>query len=179
MTLILRNMDTLENVFVLSAEQKHAAYLFAASAVDLMTMVQPRDFKSFLAGEPLLVRHLRALIPEVSGMDEMATKKLCAAWRRLLRSGVLRARGIDEGIDASDQHRKRISAATAADLAAGPLQQCALAGCAAREAHVSHFKRCGACRAVWYCCREHQVEDWPSHKAACKVAREAAADPAV
>jgi hypothetical protein len=90
---------------------------------------------------------------------------------------MLRARRIDEGIDERDQMRQRISAAAEADLAAGRLQQCALAGCATYESHVSQFKRCGACRTVAYCCREHQVEDWPSHKAACKAARKTAADP--
>ena len=32
-----------------------------------------------------------------------------------------------------------------------------------------------SCRGVVYCCREHQVSDWPAHKAACKAARKAAA----
>jgi hypothetical protein len=27
---------------------------------------------------------------------------------------------------------------------------------------------CGGCRSVQYCCREHQVEDWPNHKEFCK-----------
>ena len=174
---VLNNMDTLmlKRAFVLSDEQKHAGYLFLASALDLMT--RPRPFHSWLAGEPALVYQLRILIPKISSMDEPATKKLRAAWRRVLRSGVLRARGIDKGIDAQDQCEQRLLSATDAEIAAGLLQQCALAGCAASEAHASHFKRCGACRAVCYCCREHQVEDWPSHKAACKATREAAADP--
>ena len=150
-------------------EQKQAAYLFIASALDLMT--RPRDFDGWLTGEPGLVHQLRVLIPAVSGTDEPATKKLCTAWQRLLRSGVLRARDIDEAIDATDEHVQRIRAAADAEVAAGRLQQCALAGCAARESHASQFKRCGACRTVCYCCREHQVEDWPSHKAACKAAR--------
>ena len=167
------------------AEQKQAC-LFLSSALDLMT--RPREFDRWLAGEPGLVLHLRALIPLVSDMDAPETKMLCAAWQRMLHSGVLCVRGIDKGIDASQQHHVHLRAVAAADLAAGRLQQCALAGCAARESHASQFKRCGACRTVCYCCREHQVEDWPSHKAACKAnkaarrgARKAgaAADPAV
>lgn len=27
--------------------------------------------------------------------------------------------------------------------------------------------RCGACKSVWYCCKEHQRQDWPNHKEAC------------
>ena len=93
---------------------------------------------------------------------------------RLLRSSLLRVHDIDEGIDDAIERTVRVRAATNADLAAGRLQQCALAGCALKEVHASQFKRCGACRTVAYCCREHQVEDWPSHKAACKAARKAA-----
>jgi len=172
---MLCDLDFLKSAFVLSDEQKHAAYLFLASAVDLMT--PQRDYEGWLFGEPELVNHLRDLIPALSELDNPEAK-LCAAWRRVLRSGVLRARGIDEGIEASNQLDASIRAATRADLAAGRLQQCALACCAARESHASQFKRCGACRTVCYCCREHQVEDWSSHKAACKAARTAAADPA-
>ena len=50
---------------------------------------------------------------------------------------------------------------------------CALAGCGAKEAHPAHFKSCSACCTVVYCCQEHNVEDWPAHKAACKAARKA------
>ena len=173
---MLTNLAARKDVFVLSDEQIEAAYLFLANAVDLMA--RPRDLTTWLTGEPGLVRLLREVIPTVRGLDKPATKQLCAAWRRLLRSGVLRARGINDGIDAKEQVQKRVLAAVDAEVAAGRLQHCALAGCAARESHVSQFKRCSACNAVWYCCREHQVEDWPAHKAACKAARKAAADPA-
>ena len=171
------NSLTLKRAFVLSDEQLNACVLFLASALDLLA--RPRNYVSWVIGEPNLVNQLRDLIPKVSDTDKPAAKKLCAAWQRMLRSGVLHARGIDRGIDLTQEENLRIRAAAEADRAAGRLQQCALAGCAARESHASHFKRCGACRAVCYCCREHQVEDWPSHKAACKAARKAAAaDPA-
>ena len=171
---MLINLDTPNRAFVLSDEQKRAAYAFLASALDLMA--RPRGFTTWLTGEPELVRQLRELVPAVSGIDEPETKKLCAAWRRVLRSGVLRTRGVDGAIAEGNRQTARLSAAAADDLAAGRLFQCALAGCAARESHASQFKRCGACRTVCYCCREHQVEDWPSHKAACKAACKA--DPA-
>ena len=57
--------------------------------------------------------------------------------------------------------------------AQGRLRACALASCAAREAHEAQFKKCAACLTVSYCCREHQLTDWPAHKAACKAARKA------
>ena len=169
---VLYSANDLKPAVVLSNEQAYAGCLFLTSALDLMT--QPRDLDTWLPGEPELVRHLRILIPAVRNMDDQATKKLRAAWRRMLRSGVLRAHGIDEGIDENREFDVRIRAALDAELAAGRLQLCALEGCTARESHPSQFKRCGACRMVAYCCREHQVEDWQSHKAACKAARKAA-----
>lgn len=40
-------------------------------------------------------------------------------------------------------------------------QACNLCGKAAKN-------RCGSCGHVAYCCREHQQQDWKSHKYACK-----------
>jgi hypothetical protein len=170
---MLNEADKLAHAYVLSDEQKNAGHLFVASALDLMR--RPRDCAgaTWLSGESELVRQLRILFPKTSDTNNPATQKLCAAWRRVLRSGVVSARCIDLSIDALNQRHLRTCAAADAEVAAGRLQQCALAGCAARESHASQFKRCGACRAVCYCCREHQVEDWPSHKAACKAARKA------
>ena len=65
-------------------------------------------------------------------------------------------------------------AAVHKSLNAPGLRTCALPGCGAKEAHPAHFKSCAACRTVVYCCREHQAEDWPNHKKACKAARKAA-----
>jgi hypothetical protein len=171
---MLNEADKLAHAYVLSDEQKNAGHLFVASALDLMR--RPRDCAgaTWLSGESELVRQLRILFPKTSDTNNPATQKLCAAWRRVLRSGVVSARCIDLSIDALNQRHLRTCAAADAEVAAGRLQQCALAGCAARESHASQFKRCGACRAVCYCCREHQVEDWPSHKAACKAARKTA-----
>jgi hypothetical protein len=91
---------------------------------------------------------------------------------------VLQRRGVDEAIrDADREHDASRNAAAAAAAAPG-LRTCALASCGARERHPSHFKSCAACRIPVYCCKEHQTEDWPSHKKACKAARKAAADSA-
>ena len=175
---MLSNIVSLWRVFELTEEQTDeqlvASCVFLTTALNLMTLPRPGN-NSWLAGEPELVRHVRLFLPDISDMDYPAMRQLFAAWQRVLRSGVLRARGIDKGIEEVHQLHLGIRAAAHANLAAGRLLRCALPGCAAQEAHAGHFKRCAACRAVCYCSREHQTEHWPSHKAACKAARKAAA----
>jgi hypothetical protein len=88
---------------------------------------------------------------------------------------VLRQRNIDNVISNVERNRDNAYAAAATAAAKRGLRACALAGCAAREVHASQFKKCAACQGAAYCCKEHQTTDWPSHKAACKAARKAAA----
>ena len=114
---------------------------------------------------------------EMDVLDDEAATLLTDAWQRLERSGVLEQRLLGLETLPYDQLRTvqaTLDAATEEGAVRG-LYTCALAGCAATEVHVSHFKKCGACKTVAYCCKEHQVEDWPAHKAACKAARKAAA----
>jgi hypothetical protein len=61
-------------------------------------------------------------------------------------------------------------------MASAVLRGCALEACAAREVHPAQFKKCAACQAAVYCCKAHQEQHWPAHKAACKAARKAAAE---
>ena len=111
------------------------------------------------------------------GLDARLVELLKDAWQRLQRSGVLEARGIldDFGRLEYSTYQDKSAAAIHAAMAAPGLRSCALAGCGAKEAHPQHFKRCSACRTVVYCSKEHQLEDWPSHKKACKAACMAAA----
>ena len=44
-----------------------------------------------------------------------------------------------------------------------PKQLCNLPGCS-----IEALKRCGGCKAVWYCTADHQKKDWASHKSDCK-----------
>ncbi len=109
-------------------------------------------------------------------LSDEALKLVANAWRRVERSGVLEQRLLGQA-SLPYNPSKSLGAKqdeVAAEAAARGQHTCALAGCAAKEVHVSQFKKCGACRTVAYCCREHQVADWPSHKAACKAARKAA-----
>jgi hypothetical protein len=101
------------------------------------------------------------------------------AWARVQASGVVHRRDLHltSTILASslDKTKRGWDAANARELRRG-LRSCGLASCGAKEAHVDHFKRCSACKTVVYCCKEHQLEHWPAHKAACKAARKAAAE---
>ena len=111
-----------------------------------------------------------------NGLGTRVVQLLADAWQRLQRSGVLQARGIDEKIQKERSERQEFQAAVRKSQVAPGLRSCALPGCGAREVHPAHFKSCAACRAVVYCCREHQVAGWPGHKKACKAARKAAAE---
>jgi hypothetical protein len=100
--------------------------------------------------------------------------RILAAWRRLQSSGVLQRRGILQCVSLNDALETHVAATAAATVAARGLHFCALPTCGAQEVHASQFKRCSACLSVVYCCKEHQVQDWPAHKAACRAARKAA-----
>lgn len=76
--------------------------------------------------------------------------------------------------DSRRDHHAETRRRAAADVARHGLRTCALPACDALEAHPGHFKKCGACKTVAYCGREHQQQDWPAHKASCKAARAAA-----
>ena len=157
---------------------------FVASALDLLA-AQPRQ-PVFAMGrhvcnhELTLVKKVRRYVELeafTSHLVAAAAELLTDAWRRLERSGVLEQRLLGRANRPVDPARSVIAYVTAAaeEGAVRGLHTCALAGCAAKEVHVSQFKKCGACRTVAYCCKEHQVEHWPAHKAACKAARKAAA----
>ena len=147
--------------------------LFLTSALELMVLPRP-GYEAWIAGEPELVRCIRKMSPLLlSGTqadEDGASEQLHTAWRRVLNSGVLRTRQIDDVIKETKQLDRSFRAAAEAALEAGKLRACGLASCAAREAHEAQYKLCAACRAVCYCCREHQLADWPAHKAACKGA---------
>ena len=110
----------------------------------------------------------------ISGNDARLRQTLADAKHDLDRSGVPETRQFSEIVAFRRKHAD-ISAwldRTMADWYC--LRSCALASCGAKELYQGHFQLCAACRAVVYCCKEHSVEDWPSHQAACKAVRKAA-----
>ena len=102
--------------------------------------------------------------------------RLSEALARLTQSGMIEKRGTFgesacQAFTSTLESQTRSVAERARAAATGQLRSCALASCGAKEAHVELYKKCASCLAVVYCCREHQVADWPTHKAACKAAR--------
>ena len=157
--LVVRALDSLNKVRPLEDT------VVAASATVVRTMQRYYTddvIKRITAGRPDCFRLLR---------------RIGDAWARVQASGVPQLPGLSDATDSPDAFdvSKRSREAVDAREARRGLRSCELASCGAKEAHVDHFKRCGACWAVVYCCREHQLEDWPAHKAACKAARKAAA----
>ena len=181
--------DTFENGWSFAAEcsatQFEAFAQYVVHAADLMQL--PRSHGTIPMSEEFhFAEKLSAAVADdasgvpylqTRGLDPRLVQLLVDAWQRLQRSGVLEARGIlDESwrLEASTLRDMQAAAIDAA-MAAPGLRSCALAGCGAKEAHPQHFKRCSACKLVVYCSKEHQLEAWPAHKAACKAARKAAA----
>jgi hypothetical protein len=47
-------------------------------------------------------------------------------------------------------------------------RHCAQPGCSVSgEGLYNSPKKCARCRAVYYCCKDHQVEHWPEHRGTC------------
>ena len=141
-------------------------------------MQQPRRRSTMvMCMEPQFADALRYAVAEggTNGLEAYLAQLLMGALQRLQHSGVLQAHRIEEYIGSVIQENEADAARLQTMLTAPGLRRCALDGCGAKEAHPAHFKSCAACRAVVYCCREHQVEAWPAHKKACKAARKAAA----
>ena len=166
-------------------EEERTWFSFTCDLCDeaVALMMQPREMKDYRSTEESSMfsrlRELKRALATGLEVHRGWHVQVSVALARLQRSGVLEERHITgrekngrgdlrETLERGAQERK-------AAAAYGQLRRCALAGCGAREAHLRHFSKCGACKAVVYCCREHQLEDWLAHKAACKAARKAAA----
>jgi hypothetical protein len=150
---------------------------FVATAADVLVqrpLVAGCDY--LLGGEISFVSNLQQAVQGDFGLFSVAVSQVLSGALCILR------RDAAERVRAVEAHGARHEAEYVAHATQVMAEQtatvlcCALEACAAQEAHPKHFNRCSACRAVCYCCREHQVEDWPVHKAACKAARKAAAE---
>ena len=147
-------------------------------------MVQPRILPTTRMGGELNV--VKSVAQITVALNSVAAHRawfdrLVSAFAKLQASGMIEERGMI-GNEATTQMQaaiiqrgERALEGRAAAAASGQLRRCALAGCGNKEANVSHFSRCSACKTVVYCSKEHQVADWPAHKKACKATRKAVA----
>ena len=173
-------LNVLSSACDFAAECSEAQFHMFAEHVVLAAelMQQPRCMGDMgLRVESAVVDRLRKTVAHSArnGLDARLVQLLKAALLRLERSGVIQERNMDEKIERITASQQKLASAIDKNLAAPDLRSCALASCGAKEGHPAHYKRCAACHAVVYCCKEHQTEHWPSHKAACKAARKAAA----
>ena len=161
----------------MAQEQLHTCMMLVTAAVE--DFLKPRvDIYLSLSAEAGFAETMRRQVADPDLVLKYAGEagaQLLESWKRVEQSGELQRRRVDF-FQEVDRHAQEMRLARTAAAAAAPgLRSCHLPGCCAREAHPAHFKSCAACRGVVYCCREHQTEHWPSHRAACKAARKAAA----
>jgi len=173
---MLANADWLGLFEDCSAAQFQAFLQFVVNAAELMQQSRSHGMAA-LSEDTSFVKKLSDVVDGGYGLEARVVQPLTGAWRRLQQSGVMEARNLLNGYWRSchNASNEKVVAAIQAAMAAPGLRSCALAGCSALEAHPQHFKRCSACKLVVYCSKEHQLEAWPAHKAACKAARKAAA----
>ena len=150
---------------------------FAVSAVDVMSEQSARvRSREPLDCEYLFASCMMQFHDSIIFSADLAVRQLLQdAWARLQQSNVARDHDLIRLCIARAPKVAALLASEQVPYAPDMLRGCALDACAAREVHPGQYKKCAACLAVAYCCREHQVAHWPSHKAACKAARKAAA----
>ena len=179
-TLALRVYQSLDIVdeHLEAADMRLATFALCAAELFARPRAVKNDIGSrWLLGELKFISRLRkALDGELKPVEPAVIQPLLDAWQLLQDSGMLPLRDMDEAtLNKFEPMNQAVGRAMRIARATGPLLACALSCCAAREVHTSQYKKCAACMTVAYCCREHQLADWPAHKKACKVARKAAA----
>jgi len=177
-SMLLPHLEVLTGFFLEQKNERSFTFVLLTAINAVNFLAQPRvRLPVPLLGERALFKMLyRFESYEGSLPSHPAKLVLLDAWNRLKRDeALLSQRGLNYGlVDAAlrDVHADFVRRSAA--LATETRLTCALPACNAQEAHAAHFKRCAACKGAVYCCREHQVEHWPVHKAACKAARKPA-----
>jgi hypothetical protein len=146
----------------------------AVTACEMMNA--PRPEHNVFEPEAELAVQLTNWLPVTGNMARVSPEyrgALAHAALRLMLSGVLEERGMDDAAEGVQHESHQIQAKAEAEQHAPGRQSCA--HCGAREVHAAQFKRCSACKTVVFCGKDCQLANWPAHKAACKAARKAAA----
>ena len=159
--------------------REHCA-LVEAAAESMRDQVHPSRAQLCPIAEAQLVAQLGRVAdvpPPALAVHELG-QRLCTTWHKLLDSHVAAQRGLDSLRSQAEQQDATAALAAAAAEAKRSHRRCAFAACGACEPALGAFSLCAACKAVAYCGKEHQVQDWASHKAACKEARKVATEAA-
>ena len=175
-TIALSLLELLRGPASAQAYAMHAPLFTQLTVHAARLSTKPRsNNSSFTMCEYMLAASLRNFVQEevFATRDAAVHETLLDAWTALQRSGVVQSRGMLALCDLADAEVIAVRQQDEARYAAATLSCCALASCGAKEVHAAQYKKCGACKTVVYCCREHQVQDWPAHKKACKAARKA------
>ena len=165
--------------FPFTVAQEHTAVTLATYAAEEMNMPRPSRAKLAMTSETVLANifsNLEHDAPCVSTENAAALAKLLEVISSLEFDSLLSETCLRNQLEKQLIVADMLDTAAAAASVAPGLHRCALAGCGTKESHPQHFKRCAACHEVVYCCKEHQIADWPNHKPACKAARKAKAE---
>lgn len=155
---------------------RRAANPPSQSVMHLVTTAFGNPQTSLQARQAAVVAILQELLaqglPEEDARDDLEALTMTASLQAFSRNWTSNAAAAQASA-AMPAAAATLAAPTAAELRR---RCCALASCGEREPRLGTYKRCSACKAVVYCCKDHQLAAWPSHKAACKEARKARAE---
>ena len=157
-----------------SCPETEALLLSSTKAFDLIVLaLDTMTLKRPLEGMPLVGELGLATTLSSFEVTLPASERIKKAWDSVKRSGVVQERRLQKHSsifngDLAEELKCMLKASHTRVNESG-LRTCALERCNACEAHTGHFKCCAACKLVAYCCRDHQVEAWPDHKAACRA----------
>jgi hypothetical protein len=166
-------------LLVISPEQLKACIAFMADAAEVFLQPRPHE-NHHLGAEGVFAEAMQLLGQEPRLMVEAGGEegvRFNRNFQRMRESGILERRRVQHSLEVNQKDFDADARAAAAAAAAAPgLRMCSLRSCGAREEQKGAFKACGACRGVVYCCKEHQAQHWPAHKAACKASRKTGAN---
>jgi hypothetical protein len=143
-----------------TAAQTQQIISFAVDALDLMSA--PRLVKSVCFGvEAIMLSQVRKVLrPDKARISLEHRDALAAAFNRLTGSGMIEERGMEGTLENMQRKTEQAKAKAKAEKDAPGRQSCA--HCGAREVHTAQFKRCSACKAAVFCCKDCQLANWPA-----------------
>ena len=160
-----RGLDLLPFPFW-SAVQKRSVESFVLRGLDVIPHII--GVAHTIAGEDDLVGMIESCV-KPRYCDPAFCTSVLPKRRSQAVSSVLRSRGaLQTRIAQIEPSNAEHEARQRADIAKHGLRGCALPSCSKTEKTVKEFAHCSGCRAVVYCCLEHQALDWNAHKKACR-----------